>query len=54
MEQRMKRRAPPSMKFLSGIRERALPIKGLRMREETLEIPINMPISASAAPRLAR
>ncbi len=29
-------------------------LKAERMREETLEIPINMPISASADPSLAR
>jgi hypothetical protein len=54
MEQRMKQSAPINMRFLSGVVNRALPIKGLRIREETLEVPMRMPISASAVPSLER
>jgi len=42
------------MNFLSGILKRALPTKGLRTKEETLNTPIRKPISASEDPRLER
>jgi hypothetical protein len=54
MEQKIKRRAPPNIKSLSGIFKRALPMKGLRRSEETLALPIKMPISVSEDPNLAR
>jgi hypothetical protein len=42
------------MNFLSGILKRALPTKGLRIKEETLKTPMRKPISASEDPLLAR
>jgi hypothetical protein len=45
---------PANMNFLSGILKRALPTKGLRTKEETLNTPTRKPISASEDPRLER
>ncbi len=42
------------MKVLSGILERILPTKGLRIREETLKAPIRTPISVSLDSNLER
>jgi hypothetical protein len=42
------------MNFLSGILKRALPIKGLRTKEETLKTPTRNPISASEDPLFDR
>jgi hypothetical protein len=42
------------MKFLSGTLKRALPTKGLRIKEETLKTPMRRPISASGDPLLVR
>jgi hypothetical protein len=38
------------MNVLSGILKRALPTKGLRIKEETLKTPMRRPISASGDP----
>ena len=54
MDERVKRRAPAVIIFFSVILERALPMKGLRTKEETLETPTRTPISASVAPDLER
>jgi len=42
------------MKFLSGILERTLPTKGLRINDETLKAPIRTPISVSLDSNLER
>jgi len=42
------------MNFFSGIFKRALPTKGLRIKEEILNIPTRTPIPASLAPDLER
>lgn len=54
MEVRAKRKAPVIIKFLSGVFNRALPTKGLITKEETLKIPIRIPISVSGDPSLER
>ena len=54
MEAMTERIAPASINFFSGIRERALPITGLRTREEIPKVPIRMPISTSVEPNLER
>ena len=46
--------APASMKFLSGVFDRALPTKGLKTSEATLKIPIRIPISVSVDFNLER
>ena len=48
-EERTASRPPASMKVLSGILNRAFPTKGLKIKEETLKIPIRIPISDSPA-----
>jgi hypothetical protein len=40
--------------FFSGFFKRALPIKGLKAKEETPKTPIRIPISASLDPNLER
>jgi hypothetical protein len=54
MEEREKRRLPPSINVLSETLKRALPTKGLRIIEEILGIPIRTPISISVDPDLER
>ena len=54
IEVRPKIKAPENIKFFSGLFNRAFPTKGLISSEETLKIPIRIPISVSLDSNLER